>query len=154
MPHIAPIVRGVWIHHGRVLLCRNLARGYCYLPGGHVEFGESGEEALRREFAEETGLMPIVRTPPLLAMQHVFGEGPDLRHEWMLVFLVEHPPLDPDSDAPPEVRSLEPKIAFDWVDLAAVVDLDLRPIQIRAWLAAAGRLDDDARIGWLSAAGE
>lgn len=40
---------------GRVLLTCVAARGYD-LPGGHVEPGETPEQASRREIAEETGL--------------------------------------------------------------------------------------------------
>src|SRR5262249_44925533 len=40
-PHIEVIARGV-IRRGRfVLACRNVKKGYVYLPGGHVEFGET-----------------------------------------------------------------------------------------------------------------
>ena len=31
------ISRGVCVHRGHVLLCRNRKRGNVYLPGGHIE---------------------------------------------------------------------------------------------------------------------
>jgi 8-oxo-dGTP diphosphatase len=43
-----------------------------WLPGGGIDFGESPEDTLIREFAEETGL--IVSSPELL------GVTSDLRH--------------------------------------------------------------------------
>ena len=52
-------VGGVVIHEGRVLLIRRgkePLRGRWVIPGGTVELGESLEEALVREMAEETGL--------------------------------------------------------------------------------------------------
>lgn len=46
---------------GQVLMGQRLKKGRGYLhwgvPGGHIEFGESPEEALRREITEETGLV-------------------------------------------------------------------------------------------------
>ena len=53
---IENIARGVCVIDGRVLLCRPKKGGYTYLPGGHIEFGEKGAEALRREVREELGV--------------------------------------------------------------------------------------------------
>ena len=53
---IETIARGVCICEGRLLLCKAKGGSTTYLPGGHIEFGETGREALVREMAEETGL--------------------------------------------------------------------------------------------------
>lgn len=53
---IENIVRGVCVVEGHVLLCRPKKGGYAYLPGGHIEFGETSRAALVREMKEETGL--------------------------------------------------------------------------------------------------
>ena len=53
---IETIARGVCVADGKLLLCRAKGGSSSYLPGGHIEFGETGREALVREMKEETGL--------------------------------------------------------------------------------------------------
>lgn len=53
---IETIARGVCIVRGRLLLCRAKGGATSYLPGGHIEFGETGREALVREMREEAGI--------------------------------------------------------------------------------------------------
>ena len=53
---IETIARGVAILNGKLLLCRAKGAKTSYLPGGHIEFGETGREALVREIREEMGL--------------------------------------------------------------------------------------------------
>ena len=50
-------VTGVVIKDGKVLLARHTygsGAGKLIVPGGYVEFGESPQDALKREFMEET----------------------------------------------------------------------------------------------------
>jgi 8-oxo-dGTP diphosphatase len=53
-----PAIYGILIQDGQVLLVRapQTFLGVVGFPGGGIELGESPLEALRREFAEETGL--------------------------------------------------------------------------------------------------
>ena len=53
---IETVARGVCIRNGKVLLCRAKGGKSSYLPGGHIEFGETGAEALVREVKEELGV--------------------------------------------------------------------------------------------------
>src|SRR6478735_7311049 len=70
LPMADAIVAGVMIKDGRILLCHRAADRRWYpdvwdLPGGHVEFGESPTEALRRELAEELGVSVHSLSHPL-----------------------------------------------------------------------------------------
>lgn len=53
---IETIARGVCVADGKILLCKAKGGATTYLPGGHIEFGESGRAALVREVKEELGL--------------------------------------------------------------------------------------------------
>ncbi|MBI4425064.1 MAG: NUDIX hydrolase [Elusimicrobia bacterium] len=57
--HFSPRIYGVLRDGDRVLLTRSRfrAREFVNFPGGGVELGEAPLEALRREMAEETGLL-------------------------------------------------------------------------------------------------
>jgi len=134
-PHIEVIARGLFIHENRVLLCRNNKHGYHYLPGGHVEFTERATESLQRELIEECSLESQIG-PLLLTSEHVFRTKKKIHHEINMVFHVEH--IGPPNELQTEVVSNEPGIGFDWVDLAAITEIDLRPIEIQAWLASDG----------------
>jgi 8-oxo-dGTP diphosphatase len=127
---IEVIARGVLLRGDSVLLCRNIAGGYFYLPGGHVEFGESAATALEREFLEECGL--AVRGRELiLVTEAVFTTSSKRHHEVNLVFHVEHVGEPGDG----KVASREPEIAFEWHRLSLLRQIDLRPVRIREWLA-------------------
>jgi 8-oxo-dGTP diphosphatase len=70
VPMAEAIVAGVMIKDCRILLCHRSADRQWYpdvwdLPGGHVEFGESPIEALRRELAEELGVSVHSLSHPL-----------------------------------------------------------------------------------------
>lgn len=141
--HIEFIARGVLLNEGRILVCTNLTRGYHYLPGGHVEFGESAAQALARELIEETGL----RLKPdrlLLVAEERFHNGARPRHEVNLVFHVEHP------GQAPQVTSLEPAIGFNWLSAEQLQSADFRPASIKRWLLAWGLKTPPVGTDWLS----
>lgn len=168
-PAIEFIARGVLMSpategasgRGHVLVCRNLKHGYCYLPGGHVEFDESPADACAREFMEETGLPVRVRRGRegggeeradrgggecLLVCEARFDQRAKRRHEVSVVFLVEHAGLGDPPAASDPVASLEPGIAFEWLSLDALRSADLRPRAMRDWLI--GRWDASSAGGW------
>ena len=140
------IARGLCRIGSRILLCQDVSKGYYYLPGGHVEPGESAAEACAREFREETGLDVKVGTCRLAAEVR-FRQSGKPRHELNLMFHVEHPD---EADPPAPIESLEPDIRFEWVELAALPSIDLRPRVLLAWLASGGATEAAQMCAWLS----
>ena len=135
---IEVVARGACVKDGRLLVCRSVRRGTRYLPGGHVEWGETSAEALRREWMEELGTE--CRVCEFLGLEeHVYPlDGEDVA-EISTVFRVECEWV--------EAVSAESHIGFEWVPLDGLEEAKLMPEGIRralpGWLAdperAAGR---------------
>lgn len=130
------IARGLLEYRGHVLLCQSVAGGYCYLPGGHVEFKEGARAAVERELVEECGLR--VRAGELvLVTEGTFKAGGKRHHELNLVFHVEQRGAWKGA-TPPPIKSLEAEIRFLWVPTGELGAMDVRPDAIRDWLLERG----------------
>ena len=107
---IETIARGVCLREGRLLLCRAKGGSTTYLPGGHIEFGETGRQALVREVKEELGL--DAQTGKFLGVvENAFTQHGKPHAEINLVYELILPP-----DA--EIAAREDWIAFEWRDHA------------------------------------
>ena len=141
--NIEVIARGLLMRGPYILLCQNTTRGYWYLPGGHVEFGEAAAAALVREFWEECRLE--IRTQRCVLVSEGTFSAKRPHHEINFVFHVEE--LG-DRDA--EIVPAEQGVAFAWFELASLPDVDLRPGAVKAWLIAGGRCDEGSSCTWVS----
>ena len=77
-------VRLMAVEDGKVLLVRHTYLDGWYLPGGGVQAGESLQEAVRREVAEEAGA--VLHDPRLYGVYSSFFEG---KSDHIVVFLCE-----------------------------------------------------------------
>jgi len=106
---------------GRVLLHRHKRLGIWLQPGGHVDPGESCEQAAVRETAEETGVVATHHDPPVLVHVDVH-EGPrghvHLDVRWLLHAEAGQVP-SPDPGESPDVAWLTPGEAVARTDPAA-----------------------------------
>lgn len=85
-------VGGVCINDGKVLLARHTygaGKGMLIIPGGYVDFGETPEQTLAREYMEETGVN--VKAGKLIGMRFS-------AKDWYAVFEAIYVEGEPRSD--------------------------------------------------------
>lgn len=117
------LVRGVYIIEDRILLCKTKGNDITYLPGGHIDFGESAVESLKREIKEETGYnADVLRF--LGVVEHTFIQKGERHCEINLVFEIKIDGLTP-SIIP---RSCEEWLEFMWSDLKSLKENKLEPV--------------------------
>ena len=101
-------VAGVCFKDGKVLLARHTyggGKGKIIIPGGYVKCGEAPEEALRREYMEETGI--AVKAGKLIGIRFS-------KKDWYAVFVAEYVEGEArsDGDENSEVIWMDPNEAL------------------------------------------
>lgn len=100
-------IRGIIISGDRILVCRAKNEGYYFFPGGHLEFGEKAEDALRREINEEIGLIP--KNIKFIGIsENYYKEDKKEHHEINIVFSSKLFSRN--------VKSKEKHIDFEWLN--------------------------------------
>ena len=112
---IEVIARGVCVQDGKILLCRAKGGATTYLPGGHIEFGETGRQALVREVKEELGV-DAEAGAFLGVVENAFQQHGKPHAEINLVYELKLPATTP-------ARAQEDWIEFEWRDRAHLDDL-------------------------------
>ena len=115
-------VAGVVFREGKVLLARHTyggGNGRLIIPGGYISRGESPEDALKREYMEETGI--VVEAEKIIGIR--FNQK-----DWYVVFLARYISGEAvsDHDENSEVLWMEPAEALSRED---VPDLTKRMIE-------------------------
>lgn len=85
-------VAGVCIKDNKVLLARHTygsGKGKLIIPGGFVEYGETPQNALKREFLEEVNI--VIEPKDIIGIR--FNN-----HDWYVVFTAEYISGIPQSD--------------------------------------------------------
>ncbi|MBI3630996.1 MAG: NUDIX domain-containing protein [Candidatus Sungbacteria bacterium] len=121
------ITRAVILHRARILLCRAKGADWYFLPGGHVEFGETLERALARELKEELGIQAKIG-PLLGSIENIYTKHGIRRHEINFVFRVVIPKTQ-------NLKSQEDHIEFLWHDIPSLAAVHLLPLRLAKAIA-------------------
>jgi ADP-ribose pyrophosphatase YjhB (NUDIX family) len=135
--HTSVRAYGVLFDEARVALVRSSNPQHqpplWWLPGGGIDFGESPEDTLVREFKEETGL--VVHRPSLLDVSSDMRrrENGDHIHTVRIIYVVELA----GGEIEHEVHGTTDHAG--WFDLPAVVTMNLAPYARAAIEQAQGK---------------
>ncbi len=136
--------RAIITSGGAVLATRHKRGDYTFLPGGHVELGESISAALLRELREELGKEGQI-TKYLGAIEQSWsnpqeGQQCEVNH----IFACDVPGLSHET----QVAGLEKEFEFFWLTPEEFEAQNLLPVAARALLKK--YLAGDASIWWAS----
>ena len=113
--------RAVIINGDKVLLANVRGKKWYFLPGGHVEFGETATAALVRELDEETTGSAYSIGEPMGFFENIYGDCESSRHqEYTVLFAVT-------ADTPDAIVSREEKLEFKFHNIADLPTMDIRP---------------------------
>lgn len=124
--NICILSRGVIIDQDNILLCKtlDLAVSFYFLPGGHVEHGESASRALVRELEEEAGTKCRIKRF-LGCLEYSFEPSYSSfchNHEYNFIFEIEPNDFKIDKQIP----QLESHIELVWIPLNQLSMIDFR----------------------------
>ena len=121
-------VGGIAIHDGRVLVEQAVGKGFCFLPGGRVEFGENAVAALRREVREELGdEQPATIGRLLIAADNLFELDGRRYQEVNLYFLIELSEDSPILSRHGRFEGAESSIVLEWTPIDGLERANLKP---------------------------
>lgn len=123
------IVRVIIKNKDKILLCKNKVHGNYYLPGGHVEFGDTLEKTLYKEMNEELGLKKedITAISYENYLEQTYVRDNEDHHELNMIFSIKIP-----NDF--NIHSQEDHIDFEWIDIKDIGNVRLLPEKIKDFI--------------------
>ncbi len=113
-----------------IVLCKHLAGGYYFLPGGGLELGETLNQCITRELNEEMGVAESdikIHDGILLAIEN---QGYDSKGNFLYgIEVVKR--VDVNTD---DINSQEDLIGFEKIKIADLPNTKLFPIVIKNWI--------------------
>ncbi len=125
--NIHVLSRAVVLDQEHILLCktRDLPISFYFIPGGHIEHGESAEVAVLRELLEESGAQCRIKRF-LWCLEHSFEPGhSSICHNYEYNFFFEAESDLLKIQIP--LACLEDHIELIWIPLHEIDSIDFRP---------------------------
>ena len=122
--------RAVIIFQGRILLAHAKGADNTFLPGGHIEVGESIPDGIARELKEEIGVTAQINEY-LGAVEHSYIIDSCHHFEINHIFSASLP----SAEVTHGISSLEKHLEFMWADPNKLSELNLQPYPLASFLA-------------------
>jgi len=120
---IENITRAIILKNGKVLLARQKGCANTFLPGGHIEFGETAETALHRELKEEAGIEG--RCGKFIStIENFFTDAEGKKCHEIAVYYLYHPD---NRNGTEKISSLEEHLEFIWADIDELEHFNIKP---------------------------
>ena len=117
------LARALIVQGNSVLICKH--KEHYFLPGGHVENGESLLVALRREFMEELGEFKYSNPEQIGVCENIFIEKNDsTQHEINHIFITE-------VDSKVQFESKESFLSFEQIKITDLERVDILPKHLK-----------------------
>lgn len=128
-------VAGILVHNGCVLLQRPDDDPGLAFPGGHVAFGETNAQTLKREFMEEIGA--DIEVGELKWVAEVFFPWGNKRCHQICLYYIVHLransiPLSGSFRGVEMLENHKTKLGFYWTDIDSIDALEVYPTDSKA----------------------
>ncbi|MDR1071133.1 MAG: NUDIX domain-containing protein [Rickettsiales bacterium] len=137
-------IRCIMIRNNKIVLCRHQpSRGFYFLPGGGLEYGETIDECIKRELNEEMGLARdrILINSDSHVIEHVATVNPDdiseadkieyhvVGDKVYSINILKQVYVNAD-----KIESKESPIAFEEFKISDLPALDIKPVMVKDYL--------------------
>ena len=118
-------LRCLIVRNNKLLLCKNISKGFYFLPGGGLEEGETINQGIKRELKEELGIdsNKIIIDKDINVIEHIFEDNNINYHEINLVKTVY---IDVNT-----IKSCEDHIDFVEVAIDELHNYNILPLKIK-----------------------